>query len=105
MPERRRRAGDTSSLATGGLVAMWLGPRPLTVVNLVARPEVGAELARTEEFAGSLRLDSSRRFLRLTFGELLSAVPTPWPSWFHAYVEERGLVSGAGVDEKETDDG
>ena len=88
----------------------WLGcdvagARPLTMVNLVARPEVGAELARTEVFAGSLRLDSGRRFLRLTFSDLLSAIPIPWPSWFNAYVEERGLVSGAGVDAKETDDG
>lgn len=68
--------------------------RPLTLVNLVVQRETGAERARTELLERSLRLDGNRRFLRLTFGELLADVPAPWPAWFATYVASRGLVAG-----------
>jgi len=67
--------------------------RPLTLVNLVARPERGAELARTNAFAASLSVGARRQFLRLTFAELLSQAGSPWPDWFSAYVERHGLAT------------
>jgi hypothetical protein len=67
------------------------GARPLTLVNLVATPEPGPHRARTEMLASALAIGPRRRFLQLTFDELLTAVPRPWSTWFAEYVTRHRL--------------
>jgi hypothetical protein len=66
--------------------------RPLTLVNLVARRERGAKLARTDAFAASLSVGPRRQFRRLTFAELLSQASPAWPDWFRSYVDRHRLA-------------
>ena len=65
--------------------------RPFSLVNLLVRPETGAERTRTESFAASLAQRSGRRFLQLTFSDLLARRPLPWPVWFEEYAKQHGL--------------
>lgn len=67
------------------------GERPFTLLNL-GPPSlfVGPEGKRLDQFEACLPVHPTRRFMRVTWDQLVEAVPDP-PEWFTDYVQKRSL--------------
>jgi hypothetical protein len=91
---------DPASLRASGrfdLARAWklgwelAGRRRFTLVELRPFAERVHERVTIDLFRSSLVEREDRRFVQLTFGAVLNALPRPWPEWLAQYVAARRL--------------